>query len=186
MTWSSSPNADRGSPSTRPVSAKTEVPTNDEAATVATTAPADGRAVLADPAGDVADDDQREGPAAGDVVGRRGEVEGEPGDEAEHRRELRAAGQRGADDDEQAEVGHDAVPREVREDGDLEDQGDATTAAAAASSAQGGHPQAPVGLDDGAVAGGAGLGTTTPTRSSAPKSTNGSMTARWAVSRRLL
>ena len=100
-----------------------------------------------------ADDDQGQRPAAGDVVGRRGEVEQHAGDEAEDGGLLGPADQRGGDDDEQAEVGHDAVPGDVREERDLQDQGD-DDQADRHQPAHGAHrasSQAPVGLDHGAV-----------------------------------
>ena len=59
-------------------------PTNDAAATVPTTARAVGFCVLAHAGGEERRDRQGERPAAGDVVGRRREVEGEAGGEAEH------------------------------------------------------------------------------------------------------
>ena len=136
------------SPSTSPLSAKTEVPRNDDAATVATTTAAGARAhVLADPAGDVPDQQQRQRPAAGDVVGRRGEVEQDPGRRSRGR--LANCGPRvsaAPTTTSRHEVGDDAVPGDVREDADLEDQGDARRehprpARGARSS------QAPVGLD---------------------------------------
>ena len=82
MTWSSSA-TDQASPSSSPVSAKIEVPMNDAAATVATTATAVGSHVLAHAGGQEGDDGQRQRPAAGDVVGGRREVERDPGREAE-------------------------------------------------------------------------------------------------------
>ena len=73
----------------------------------------DGAGVGTQPAGDVADHDQRQRPAAGDVVGRRGQVEQQAGDEAEHGGLLGSAHQRGRDHDEQAEVRHHALRDEV-------------------------------------------------------------------------
>ena len=78
------------------------------------------------------------------------------------------------------------MPREVREQGDLEHQGDDDRDQGGDQRrVSAGSSDAPVGLDDGAVAV-VPDGTTTPTRSSEEKSTNGSITARWEVSRRLL
>ena len=97
MTLRASPTGMAGSCSSMPLSAKTEVPTNEQAATV-TTAPIAG--VLTDPAGQVADDHEGQRPAAGHVLGRRREVDGEAAEEAEHGRELGPADQRGCDHDE--------------------------------------------------------------------------------------
>ena len=83
-----------------------------------------GLLVLAHAGGEERRDRQGERPAAGDVVGRRREVEGETGGEAQHERERRLDGQRGRDHDQQAEVGHDAVPGDVREERDLHDERD--------------------------------------------------------------
>ena len=82
-----------------------------------------GADVLPHPAGEVADEHQGQRPATGDVVGGRREVEQQARDEAEDRRELRAAGERRRDDDEQDEVGHDPGPGEVREESHLQHQG---------------------------------------------------------------
>ena len=123
------------------------------------------------------------------MVGRRGEVDDRAGDEAEHRGELRAADQGGADHDEQREVGHDAVPGEVREEGDLEDHGQGHHAEGD-ERAQQVHRVPP-----GAWVPSALItprprvsppGTTTPTRSREVKSTSGFTTARREVSRGLL
>ena len=157
---------------------------NDDAATVATTG-GGARALLGPhPAGDVPDDDEGECPASGDVVGRRGEVEHHARGEAEHGGELGAAGQRGADDDQQAEVGHDALPREVREERHLEDQRQ-RDGRDRGGDPEGSHrrlPSASITPRSLRVP----EGTTTPTRSRLPKSTNGSITARWVDSRTLL
>ena len=116
-----------------------------------TTARAVGFCVLAHAGGEERRDGQGQRPATGDVVGRRRQVEGEAGDEAEHQRERRLDGQRGCDHHEQAQVGHDAVPGDVREQRDLHDERDDD---GGEGDQQRGHlsSQAPVGLDHGAVA----------------------------------
>ena len=166
------------------MSAKIEVPTNDDAGDGRDHGHGRGLDVLAHPPGDVPDDDEGQRPAPGDVVGRRGEVERDAGDEAEHGRELRAAGERGADHDQQAEVGDDAVPGEVREQRHLEHQREADDERRDRQP-QGAHRRLPsASITDRSLL--EPDGTTTPTRSSDPKSTNGSITARCEVSRRLL
>ena len=160
--------------------ANSDVATNDAAATVPTTARAVG-SVLAHAGGEERRDRQGERPAAGDVVGRRREVEGEPGGEAQHERERRLDGQRGRDHDQQAEVGHDAVPGDVREERDLHDQRD--------DDGREGHQQPePLHrrLPSASITARSllePLGTITPTTSRAEKSTKGLTTARWEASR---
>jgi len=155
------------------VIAKTEVPTNEHAAATARVW------------GDVPDDEQRERPAAGDLVGRRGEVEEQAGGEAEDHPVLGAVRKTRGHDDEQHEVGDDAVPRPVREDRHLEHQGQRDGEGGDQVTTPGEpHFQLPsasmtlrsLSLPD---------GTTTPTTSSALKSTYGVITARWVVSRGL-
>ena len=162
--------------------AKTDVPMNDEAATVATTAVAVGRTPWWD-SGDVPDDHEGQGPAAGDVVGGRGQVEDDTGGEAEDGRELGAAGQRGGDHDEQDEVGDDALPREVGEERHLQDQGDRDGEQRDQRADQAHRRLPSASMTERSLT--VPEGTTTPTRSSEPKSTNGSITARCEVSRML-
>ena len=106
------------------MSAKTEVPMNDAGRDRDDHRGRRRTGVLPHPPGEVPDHDEGERPAAGDVVGRRGEVEQQAGDEADDGGERRTADERGGDHDQQAEVGDDALPREVGEHRDLEHQRD--------------------------------------------------------------
>ena len=115
------------------------------------------------------------------MVGRRGEVEHEAGGEAEDERERRLDGQRRRDDDQEAEVGHDPVPRQVREEGDLHDEREEHRAERD-EPADLGHLRLPSASMT-ARSLSEPLGTITPTTSRAEKSTNGLTTARWEASR---
>ena len=167
------------------------MPTNDDAATVATAAVAVGlkpcaeaAALRPQPAGDVPDHHQRQRPAAGDVVGRRRQVEQHACDEAEDGGLLGPADQGGRDHDEQAEVRDDTVRKEVRghrrEQRHLQHQGhdeEAGRHQPAEGTVHRSLPSASTTERSDAVPD----GTTTPTMSRAPKSTNGSITARCEV-----
>ena len=177
---SASPTGIAGSCSSIPLSAKIEVPTNEQAATVTTRGDRGGAGVVPDPAGEVADDDQRERPAAGDVVGRRGEVDGQPAEEAEHGGELGAAHERGGDHDEQREVGHDAVEARAREDRDLEHHGEQQDGGEHERRGRRTSARPPWSEPSARITVRSLLAfrsTTTPTRSSEVKSTYGVMTA---------
>ena len=115
------------------------------------------------------------------MVGRRREVEGQAGHEPEHQREGRLDGERGGHHDEQAEVGHDAVPGQVREQRDLHDEGD-DDGGERGEPAEVRHRRVPS-ASIRARSLSEPLGTITPTTSREEKSTNGSTTARWEASR---
>ena len=180
-----SPAGSAWSPRTTPLSAKTEVATNEQTATVASPASGLRRASARTRPARMATSTKRQRPAPGHVVGGRREVEQEPGEEADDGTELRAAGDRGGDHDDQGEVGHHAVDGEQVEHGHLQDDREHD------------HDGRPVParerfigclrlLDSPLITRRSPWvlrGTTTPTTSSEVKSTNGSITACLASSR---
>ena len=125
--------------------------------------------VLSHQPGDVPDDHQGQRPASGDVVGGRGEVEHQAGEEAQGGGERRPLHQGGRDHHQQAQVGDDPLPGEVGEDRDLQHERDQHEAGGD------GAPQRPHRRLPSARMTPRSLcvpdGTTTPTRSRAPKST---------------
>lgn len=80
--------------------------------------------VAAHAAGEDGGQHERQGPAAGDVLGGRGEVEQHPGGEAHGDTDLGAAHERGGHDHQQRQVGHHAVDGHHRQHGDLRHDGE--------------------------------------------------------------
>ena len=111
ITCSSPPMPTSRSPSSSPLSAKTEVPRKDDAATVATTTPALGRrSWRTRPATyPTRTRASAQRPATWSAGGARSSSDA--ADEAEGIANCGPRVSAGADDDEQGEVGHDAVPR---------------------------------------------------------------------------
>ena len=127
------------------------------------------------PSGQEADHDERERPATHEVVRWRRQVDQHAGQEADPGTELRPAHQRRRDHEHQGDVGSHAVDGDLAEDRGLEDDGDDDEPGQGEATQQG-HlisPSAWISLRSPWVP----RGTTTPTRSRALKSTNGSITA---------
>ena len=80
--------------------------------------------VGAHPAGEHGDQHEGERPAAGHVVGGRGEVEQQTGEEPDRGAERGATGDGGGHHDDQGEVGHHAVDREQAEHRGLQGHGE--------------------------------------------------------------